>query len=134
MKITRSWREGKKTKNQPDKFTNAFINDIITILTKAKELGVDIIPLAKTNRAEDCVTDELLLFTPNGNDTFILLPNGAKGSYETEDEGSDAVVDAILTLALKHGVISNLTFDIDYEPAMTRELLKAIRLNIKKEP
>ena len=126
MKITRKWST-KETKNQPNRFPKKFMAEVVQILTKAKELGVDIIPLAKTNRADDCVTDELLLFTPNGNDTFILLPNGAKGSYETEDEESDAVVDAILTLALKHGVISNLTFDIDYEPAMTRELLKAIR-------
>ena len=133
MKITRKWSTDRQ-KNKSTKFTKEFMRDVVLILTKAKELGIHIMPLTKTNRAEDCITDELLLFTPNGNNTFALLPNGAKGSYKTEDEESDAVVDAILTLALKHGVISNLTFDIDYEPAMTRELLKAIRLNIKKEP
>lgn len=100
--------------------------EVVQILTKAKKLGVDIMPLAKTDNVADCIIDELLLFTPNRNSTFILLPNGAKGSYETEDEESDAVVEAILTLDLKHGVINNLTSDTDFVSAMTVELLKTL--------
>jgi hypothetical protein len=125
MKITRKWFT-EKTKVMPNKFTNEFMKDVTLILTKAKELGVDIMPLAKTNRVEDCIIDELLLFTPNKNSTFILLPNDANGSYETEDEESDAVIAAILTLALKHGVITGLTSDIDYVSAMSTELLTTL--------
>ena len=125
MKTTRKWLT-EKTKVMPNKFTKEFMKDAILILAKAKDLGVDIIPLAKTDHVEDCIIDDLLLFTPNKNSTFILLPNGTNGSYETKDEESDAVVAAILTLALKHGVITKMIPDTDCVPAMTLKLLKTV--------
>lgn len=126
MKITRKWSTDRH-KNKSTKFTKEFMRDVVLILANAKELGVDIMPLAKTDDVKDCIIDELLLFTPNKEHTFILLPNDHNGSYETEDEESDAVVEAILIQALKHGVITNLTYDIDYMPNMTTELLKALK-------
>lgn len=125
MKITRKWFT-EKTKVMPNKFTKEFMKDAILILAKAKELDVDIMPLAKTDHVEDCIIDNLLLFTPNENSTFILLPNGTNGNYETKDEESDAVVAAILTLALKHDVITSLTSDTDFVSAMTLELLRTL--------
>lgn len=125
MNIKRKWST-KETKNQSKRFPKKFMAEVVQILTKAKVLGVGIMPLAKTDNVADCIIDELLLFTPNRNNTFILLPNGAKGSYETKDEESDAVIVAILTLALKHGVITSLTSDTDFVSAMTVELLKTL--------
>ena len=125
MNIKRKWST-EETKNQPNRFPKKFMAEVVQILTKAKELGVDIMPLAKTDNVADCIIAELLLFTPNRNSTFILLPNGDKGSYETKDEESDAVIVAISTLALKHGVITSLTSDTDFASAMTVELLKTL--------
>ena len=125
MNIKRKWSTDRH-KNKSTKFTKEFMRDVVLILAKAKELGVDIMPLAKTDNVADCIIDELLLFTPNRNSTFILLPNGDKGSYETKDEESDAVIVAILTLALKHGVITSLTSDTNFVSAMTVELLKTL--------
>ena len=125
MNIKRKWST-EETKNQSKRFPKKFMAEVVQILTKAKELGVDIMPLAKTNDVKDCIIDELLLFTPNKEHTFILLPNGAKGSYETKDEESDAVSAAILTLALKHGVITSLTSDTDFVSDVTVELLKTL--------
>ena len=125
MNIKRKWST-EETKNQPNRFPKKFMAEVVQILTKAKELGVDIMPLAKTDNVVDCIIDELLLFTPNRNSTFILLPNDAKSSYETKDEESDAVIAAILTLALKHGVITSLTSNTDFVSAMTVELLKTL--------
>ena len=125
MIIKRKWST-EETKNQSKRFPKKFMAEVVQILTKAKELGVGITPLAKTDNVADCIIDELLLFTPNRNSTFILLPNGDKSSYETKDEESDAVIIAILTLALKHGVITSLTSDTDFVSAMTLELLKTL--------
>jgi hypothetical protein len=125
MNIKRKWST-EETKNQPNRFPKKFMAEVVQILTKTKELGVDIMPLAKTDNVSDCIIDELLLFTPNRNSTFILLPNGDKGSYETEDEESDAVVEAILIQALKHDVITSLTSDTDFVSAMTLELLRTL--------
>lgn len=125
MNIKRKWST-EETKNQSKRFPKKFMAEVVQILTKAKVLGVGIMPLAKTDNVADCIIDELLLFTPNRNSTFILLPNGAKGSYETKDEESDAVIAAILTLALKHDVITSLTSDTDFVSAMTLELLRTL--------
>lgn len=131
MNIKRTWKTNSDN-GKVKKFTEEFITDTKKALALSMKYGADIRTITGVPDVNGCMTDEMIWFTPNEDNkrqhSFVLIQNNSRGEYRSEDKPYDIPISAVLLLALKHGIITELKADNDYIPKETLEILKTIEM------
>ena len=129
MNIKRTWKTNSDN-GKIKKFTEEFITDAKKALTLSIKYGADIRTITGVSDINGCMTDEMIWFIPNEGGkrqhSFVLIQNSSRGEYRSEDKPYDIPISAILILALKHNIITELKADNDYISKEAIEILKTI--------